>query len=159
VIEEKYRALSELALTSVPGIRRTGLRIVALRDRYARAVMPFEGNINHVGMMYAGSLFSLGEFAGGIIYLVSLNIHKYFPIVKQVTIRFRRPALTDVTMEVMMTGEEAVRIEAEAERDGKADFTLNLDLKDAHEVTVAEVEGIWQVRVITEEMRRDLDIP
>jgi acyl-coenzyme A thioesterase PaaI-like protein len=153
VIEEKFRAAAEIAVSAIEAIKRTGIRVVALRDRYAKMLMPLEGNVNHVGMMYAGSLFTLGEIAGGAIHMVSFDVARLFPIVKEVKIRFRRPAMTDVTMEVELSAEEAARIQAEALEKGKADYGLNLELKDANGEVVSIVGGTWQVRVIPEGMR------
>ena len=153
MIEEKYAEIVKMAIASVPGIERTGLQVLELRDGYAKALMPLnEGNTNHVGIMYAGSLFTLGEFSGGAIHVASIDFSKYFPIVKEVRIRFRRPALTDITVEVSMSEEQAKSLEAEAEEKGKADFELNLELKDQNDVTVAEVSGTWQIRKISEGM-------
>jgi acyl-coenzyme A thioesterase PaaI-like protein len=149
VIDEKYRGADKLIVDAVEGIKRTGIRVLALRDRYAKMLMPLEGNGNHVGMMYAGSLFTLGEIAGGAIYVVSFDTTRLFPIVKEVNIRFRRPAMTDVTMEVELSAEEASRIQAEALEKGKADYVLNLELEDADGEVVSIVEGTWQVRAMS----------
>jgi hypothetical protein len=148
MIEEKYQSAAELLVGAVEAIKRTGIRVVALRDRYAKMLMPLEGNVNHVGMMYAGSLFTVGEIAGGAIHLVSFDVTRLFPIVKEVHIRFRRPARTDVTMEVGLSEEEASRIQAEALREGKADFGMKLELEDEGGEAVSIVEGTWQVRMI-----------
>jgi len=153
MIDEKYADICNMAISLVPGIERTGLKVLELRDRYAKALMPLnEGNTNHVGIMYAGSLFTLGEFCGGIIHLVSMDFTKFVPIVKEVSIRFRRPARTDITVEVAMSEQEAKRLEAEAEEKGKADFELSLELKDQNGETVAEVGGVWQIRKMPEGM-------
>jgi hypothetical protein len=152
MIEEKFKAVSERALNSVEGIKRTGLKIIELKERYAKTLMPLEGNVNHVGMMYAGSLFTIGEFSGGIIHLVSFDINLFFPIVKEISIRFRRPALTDVTLEVSFGKEEADAIQADAELNEKADFTLDLEIKDQENEIVSIVNGIWQIRKIPEGM-------
>ncbi|MBU2550246.1 MAG: thioesterase domain-containing protein [Proteobacteria bacterium] len=152
MIEEKYRVLAEAAIESVPGIKRTGIRVLDLRERYLKILMPLEGNINHVGMMYAGSLFTLGELPGGVIIMVSYEPGKFVPIVKEVGIRFRRPALTDVTLELEWTKEHADKIEAEALEKGKADFTLDMELKDAGGEAVALVNGIWQIRPMPQGM-------
>jgi acyl-coenzyme A thioesterase PaaI-like protein len=151
VIDEKYRGADKLIVDAVEGIKRTGIRVVSLRDRCAKMLMPLEGNVNHVGMMYAGSLFTLGEIAGGAIYVVSFDMTRLFPIVKEVNIRFRRPAMTDVIMEVELSAEEASRIQAEALEKGKADFVLNLELEDADGQVVSIVEGTWQVRATSKE--------
>ena len=150
--DDKYRDAEELIVGAVEAIKRTGLRVVCLRDRYAKMLMPLEGNVNHVGMMYAGSLFTLGEIAGGAIYVVSFDMTRLFPIVKEVKIRFRRPATTDVIMEVELSAEEASRIQAEALEKGKADYVLNLELEDAEGEVVSIVEGTWQVRTIPKGM-------
>ena len=151
MIDEKYTGTDELLVDAVEGIKRTGIRVLSLRDRYAKMLMPLEGNGNHVGMMYAGSLFTLGEIAGGVIHLVSFDVTRLVPVVKEVQIRFRRPAITDVTMEVELSAEEASRIQTEALERGKADYRLNLELEDASGEVVSIVSGTWQVRTIPEE--------
>jgi acyl-coenzyme A thioesterase PaaI-like protein len=150
VIDEKYTGADTLLVDAVEGIKRTGIRVLALRDRYAKMLMPLEGNGNHVGMMYAGSLFTLGEIAGGAIHVVSFDMTRLFPLVKEIHIRFRRPAMTDVTMEVELSAQEASRIQAEALEKGKADYVLNLDLEDASDEVVAVVNGTWQVRTMSD---------
>lgn len=152
MIDEKYRKFAESALSSVAGIERTGVRLLELRERYGKLLMPLEGNVNHVGMMYAGSLFTVGEMTGGLIYGVSFDIKRFFPIVKEITIRFRRPAITDVTVVVEMSREEADRIQGEAEEKGKADYVMDLEIMDANGETVSLVHGIWQIRKIPEGM-------
>jgi len=152
MIEEKYKFIAELAETSIEAIKRTGIKVIALKEGYAKMVMPLEGNINHVGTMYAGSLFTIGEFTGGIIYGAAFDVEKFYPLVKEVNIRFKRPALTDVTLEVSMSKEDAEKIQNEASEQGKCDFVLNLEIKDANDVVVALVEGTWQIRVIPKEM-------
>jgi acyl-coenzyme A thioesterase PaaI-like protein len=153
VIDEKYRAVAEPLVRSIEPIARTGIRVAAMRDRYTKMLMPLEGNVNHVGMMYAGSLFTLGEIIGGAIHTASVDFTRLYPIVKEVSIRYRRPALTDVTVEVELSAEEASRIQDEALEKGKADFALDLELKDANGEVVSTVSGIWQSRVIPEGMQ------
>ena len=152
MIEEKYKTVSEYVESGVEGIKRTGLKVLEMRDRYVKTLMPLEGNVNHVGIMYAGSLFTIGECMGGAIYLAAFDYRRFFPIVKEVTIKFRRPVVTDVTLELEMSEEEADRIQQEAEDRGKADFALDLELKDANGDTVSSVHGIWQIRKIPEGM-------
>jgi acyl-coenzyme A thioesterase PaaI-like protein len=152
VSEEQYAGAAPLITDAVEAIKRTGIRVVTLRDRYAKMLMPLEGNVNHVGMMYAGSLFTLGEIAGGAIHVVSFDMTRLYPIVKEINIRFRRPAMTDVTMEVELSAEEAARIQAEALEKGKADYALNLELQDAGGEVVSIVTGTWQVRAISKGM-------
>jgi len=111
-------------------------------------VMPIAGNGNHIGTMYAGALFTLAELPGGALFMVSLDYTKYYPIVADLSIRFRRPATTDITVEASMTEEEVARIEADADKDGKAVYILELELKDATGEVVAIGRGTFQARKI-----------
>ena len=154
--QEEMFQLAQQGISSVTGIERTGLKVLELRERYAKSMMPLEGNINHIGIMYAGSLFTLGEFSGGVIHLVTWDVNKYVPIVKEVNIRFRRPAMTDVTLEVTISEEEAARVVRDADEKGKGDFTLDLEIKDAGGEVVSVVSGVWQIRPMPEDMRNTL---
>ena len=152
MIEKKYKDIANFCITSIEAIHRTGIKVLEMRKRYAKMLMPLEGNVNHIGMMYAGSLFTIGEISGGVIHGASFDISKFVPIVKEVNIRYRRPAMTDVTLEVTITEEEADRIQAEAAKNGKADFPMELEIKDASGEVVSIVKGIWQIRTMPEGM-------
>lgn len=145
-IEEKFSDLADIIINSVEGIKRTGLRILELRERYVKLCMPLEGNGNHLGIMYAGSLFSIGEVTGGVIPAVSLDMTDLIPLVKEVNIRFVAPAMTDVFLTAELSEEKANEIQLAAAENGKADFTLELELKNASDDVVAHVNGTWQVR-------------
>ena len=132
--------------TAVPIIEKMGIKVVEFRPNYARLKLPLEGNTNHIGVIYAGSLFSLGEVTGGAIFLAAFDRTRFLPIVKQVDIRFRRMAKTDVTVEVAMAREDVERISATAEKEGKADFDLTLEIKDEEGVVCSIVNGTWQIR-------------
>lgn len=79
--------------------------------------------------MYAGALFTLAELPGGVVYLSSFDTRRFYPIVKDMQIRFRRPAKTDITVEVHLSDDEVQRIQNEADANGKADFEWECELK------------------------------
>jgi len=140
--------MTEVMAKQIPFAARTGAVVEALEPRYVRMRMPFEPNINHVNMMYAGALFTLAELPGGALFAATFDPRKFYPIVKDVRIRFRRPATTDITVEVRMTEEEVARIQAAAERDGKADYSWRCELKDESGEVVAISENTYQMRSI-----------
>ena len=156
MIEEKYKNLAAMAVSLVKGIERTGIKVTHLKDRYGKLLMPLEGNVNHIGMMYAGSLFTIGELSGGILHGVAFDTHNFYPLVKEVLIRFLAPAMTDVTLEVSMSKEGVALVQKEAEENGKADYILDLEIKDKSEAVVAVVHGTWQIRKIPEELKESL---
>ena len=151
MIDEKFKDLVKAAIEVVEGIKRTGVQVVGMRDRYCKVLMPLEGNVNHVGMMYAGSLFTLGELPGGLIVFASYDFGKYIPIVKEVSLRFVAPAKTDVTLELEWRKEKADLLEKEALENGKADFTLEMEIKDTGGEVVSLVTGVWQIRPAPQE--------
>lgn len=151
MIDDKYKDAPALIEQAVHVIHETGMKIVELRDRYAKLVMPFEPNVNHIGIMYAGSLFILAECSGGVVYYVSFDTSKFYPIVKDVSIQYRRPVTTDVTLEVKLSEEEVRKIQDEADRVGKKDWAMDLELKDADGQICCLVHGTWQIRKFPEQ--------
>lgn len=108
--------------------------------------MPKEGNTNHIGTVYAGALYTLAEIPGGTLFSTTFDPTRYYPIVKEQSIRFRRPATTDLTVEMTMTPEEAEAIAAEADANGKADYTRTVELIDTEGTVVAISTNHYQMR-------------
>ena len=54
--------------------------------------MPLKPNKNHIGTMYAGALFTLAEMPGGVLFLSSFDNKAFFPIVKELTMKFVKQA-------------------------------------------------------------------
>ena len=142
---EKIKTLVE---TVIPFVARTGLRCLDLRPGYVKLEMPFEGNENHVGTMYAGALFTLAEIPGGALCYSTFDPDKYYPVAKEITIRYRRPVKTTATIEVRMTPEEIRRIQEEVDREGKAEFVIESEITDATGEVAALVRGTYQVRIV-----------
>lgn len=131
---------------TIPFLAHTGIIVDHAERGFVRLRMPFEPNVNHVGMMYAGALFTLAEVPGGTLFLTTFDASKFYPIVKDLKIRFRRPAMTDITVEVRMDDDEAARIAAEAEENGKADYSWESKLKDTTGEVVAISQNLYQMR-------------
>ncbi|MBF6349159.1 YiiD C-terminal domain-containing protein [Nocardia flavorosea] len=134
---------------TIPVAHRMGVQAEEVRPGYAAATVPAEGNGNHFGVMYAGVLFTVGEILGGAIAVASFDTAKFYPLVKDLRIAFRRPATTAVRAEATLADAEIERVSAEAEANGKADFTLRAVLTDVDGVVVAETEGLYQLRAHT----------
>ena len=135
-------------VSGIAAVARTGIEILELDRGYVKMKMPLEGNVNHVAMMYAGSLFTLAELPGGAIFATSFDARRFYPIVRDMSVRFRRPAKTDITVEVRLDEERAAAIAAEAEREGKADYEWQCELKDETGEIVAITHNIYQLRKI-----------
>lgn len=127
-------------------VRRSGLRVLGLERGRAQLQMPIRGNRNHIGTMYAGALFTLAEVPGGALFLSSFDTRRYYPIVTEMTIRFRAPARGPVTVDVQLDEAEIARLQAEAESEGKAKYTLEAELRNAKGEVVAVSTAHYQLR-------------
>jgi acyl-coenzyme A thioesterase PaaI-like protein len=127
-------------------VANSGLQVVELRRGYVKCLMPFAGNGNHIGTMYAGALFTLAEIPGGALFLSSFDASKLYPIVKELDLRFLKPAKTDVTVEITLDDIHIASLSAEAAAKGKAEFILEGQLRTADGTIVAESRGVYQIR-------------
>jgi len=140
--------LKKFSEQKVAFVERMGLEMIESKKGYVKLKAPLNSNENHVGIMYAGALFTLAEVPGGSLFYTSFDPTKYYPIVKDMYIRFRRPAATDVTIEMRMSEDEVDRIQAEADKNGKADFILEGEIKDEAGEVVALSKGTYQIRAV-----------
>lgn len=140
--------IKQLIETKVAFIERAGIKALELKPGYVKLGAPLEGNENHIGTMYAGALFTAAEMPVGAIYLTTFDVNKYYPVVKEMTIQYRKPAKTDVTVELSLTDEQVAGIQSETDETGKSEFTVQVDVKDESGEVVAVGKGIYQLRMI-----------
>ncbi len=139
--------ISKLLLEKGIGfVRRTGFRARVLERGHVVCEMPLKGNVNHIGTMYAGALFTLAEVPGGALYLTTFDTRKFIPIVTEMSLRFLKPAKGTISFEISMTDERIAQLEAEAEANGKAVFELQGELKNTAGEVVATSHGVYQLR-------------
>ena len=132
--------------TSIPFAVRTGIDAASFEKNNITLKMPLEPNMNHIGTMYAGALFTLGEMMGGAVAMIYFIENKLIPTVKGLNIRFLRMAKTDISTTYAMRDEEVRKVIDECTKNGKAEYAINLELKDENGVVVAVTEGFYQVR-------------
>jgi hypothetical protein len=64
------------------------------------------------------------------------------------SIQYRRPATTNVTVEASLSEEAVEAIQKEADEKGKADWKMDLEIKDESGQVCCLVQGVWQMRRI-----------
>ena len=136
----------QLTEEQIAFVKRSGLKAEVLEPGFIRLRMPLQGNQNHIGSMYAGALFTLAEIPGGALFLTSFDAQRFYPIIKEMNLRFRRPATGDIVVEARLSAEEIQRLENEAQANGKADYLLELALTDTNGEVVALSRGLYQLR-------------
>lgn len=137
----------QLTEEQIAFVKRSGLKAEVLEPGFVRLHMPLQGNQNHIGSMYAGALFTLAEMPGGALFLTSFDAQRFYPIIKEMNLRFRRPATGDIHVEARLSEAEIIRLEEEATCTGKAEFLLELQLTDGAGEVVAESRGHYQLRL------------
>jgi thioesterase domain-containing protein len=132
--------------TGIKFVERSGLKVLELEKGRVKCLMPFAGNSNHIGTMYAGALYTLAEIPGGALFLSSFDVARYFPIVREQTIKFLKPVTGDVTIEITISDARIAELQAEADAKGKAEFLLEGEIKTADGTVAATSSGIYQLR-------------
>jgi acyl-coenzyme A thioesterase PaaI-like protein len=132
----------------VPILGAMGLEVIESAPGRAAARIPTGPNVNHFGVSYAGSLFSVAEMLGGLIGGSSFSVPGAIPIVKRLEIDFLKPATTAVISRTTLAEAEIARVQEEAERAGKSNFELVTDVTDENGVVVARTRGDYQLRVM-----------
>ncbi|WP_341303921.1 YiiD C-terminal domain-containing protein [Pseudomonas sp. TMP25] len=136
----------QLTEEQIAFVKRSGLKAEVLEAGHVRLRMPLAGNQNHIGSMYAGALFTLAEIPGGALFLTSFDAARFYPIVKEMNLRFRRPATGDICVEARLTEEQIQHLQKQATEEGKAEYVLELQLTDESGEVVAESRGLYQLR-------------
>lgn len=137
--------VNRLVHLAIPFAGRSGFEIEALQPGYLRARMPFKGNRNHIGTMYAGALFTLAEIPGGVIVIFDMGA-AFIPILKSLEMTYLKTARTDVTVEFHFPPEQRDAVMSEVRQQGKAEFVLKADLTDERGEVVAKSHALYQVR-------------
>ena len=131
---------------AIPFSTRNGFKVIDFRPGYLKALIPLKTNANHFNAMYAGALFTVAELPGGIISVFSFD-ERYYPILKDLKMEFISMAKTDVTVEFEISASELKRLEDETSLQGKCDFVLQGEIKDAHNKVVAKSFANYQLRM------------
>ena len=140
---ELVRQLTE---EQIAFVQRSGLKAEVLEPGRVRLRMPLAGNQNHIGSMYAGALFTLAEIPGGALFLTSFDAQRFYPIVKEMNLRFRRPATGDIRVEANLSETQIEQLQKQATEHGKAEYVLELQLTDDSGEVVAQSRGLYQLR-------------
>ena len=140
---ELVRQLTE---EQIAFVQRSGLKAEVLEPGRVRLRMPLAGNQNHIGSMYAGALFTLAEIPGGALFLTSFDAQRFYPIVKEMNQRFRRPATGDIRVEASLSEAQIEQLQKQATEHGKAEYVLELQLTDDSGEVVAQSRGLYQLR-------------
>lgn len=130
----------------IPFVARTGFEIVDAGRGHCTARLPLEPNVNHVGFMYAGALYTLAEVPGGVVAMTTFDPASTYPLVKEMTIRFSKPARSAISVSVSLSEDEIERVEREVAERGKSDWSWTCELTNEDGEVVCVTENQYQLR-------------
>jgi acyl-coenzyme A thioesterase PaaI-like protein len=130
----------------IPRAHQMGVEFVELRPGFVRARVPFEGNGNHFGVVYAGVTFTVAEVLGGAIHFATFDVTTHYPLVKSLTIDFLAPGTGPLSASAALSADEIDRIKAAATPDAKVPFVLEAEVVGEDGTLVARTRGDYQLR-------------
>ena len=131
---------------TIPRAHQMGVRFAELRPGYVRATLPFEGNGNHFGTIYAGVIFTLAEVLGGAMHLATFDPTTHYPLVRGMRIEFTAPGRGLLSAEASLDDATIARVRAEAGIDQKAPFELRATVTGDDGTVIASTVGDYQIR-------------
>src|SRR4051812_798326 len=130
----------------IPVAADMGVTFTDMRPGFVRAEVPFEGNGNHFGVIYAGVVFTVAEVLGGAIHFASFDASTHYPVVRGVQIDFLAPGRSRLTATASLSDEEVARIRADAVPGAKVPFVLDAEVVGEDGTVVARPHGDYQLR-------------
>jgi len=125
-----YTALKPMIEETIPWVKDSGLTAETLEERHVLLRLPKERHLNHVGIVYAGSLFMLMEIAGAALFACTYPFGRYIPINKEMHIRFLKMGTTDIICELSIDEEKAKEMIRPIDEKGKGEWVLEMDCRD-----------------------------
>ena len=133
-----YRELKPMIEGTIPWVQDSGLSAEVLEERHVVLRLPKDRHLNHVGIVYAGSLFMLMEIAGAALFACTYPLGQYIPINKGMDIQFLNMGVTDILCELSITEEKAKEMLQPIDEKGKGEWVLEMDCRDTEGTTIAK---------------------
>jgi acyl-coenzyme A thioesterase PaaI-like protein len=130
----------------IPRAHQMGVEFVEMRPGFVRAEVPFEGNGNHFGVMYAGVIFTAAEVLGGAIHFATFDVTTHYPLVRNLSIEFLSPGRGRLSASASLSDDEVARIKAAATPEAKVPFVLEAEVVGEDGTVVARTRGDYQIR-------------
>ena len=129
--------LKKAITDTIPWVKMSGICVETFQEGHVKLCVPVTNHLNHVGIVYAGTHFMLMEVAGAALFLATYGIEKYIPINKGMSIRFLKPATTDISCELRLDREEGLEKLKPVEEKGRGEWILDMAVTDAHGTIVS----------------------
>jgi uncharacterized protein (TIGR00369 family) len=138
-------AVKNLIENLIPFVKKTGVVVDELSPTKVKLRLPLDpSNLNPMGILHAGPVFTVAETAAAALCVMSLAGVSF--IAKGVDIKFKRPGRGDVFGVAQLTPVDAQRIVDAAQRDGKVDAPIQVEVLDTTGEMVSSATVTMSVR-------------
>jgi acyl-coenzyme A thioesterase PaaI-like protein len=144
-----YAKVKGMVEETIPWIKDSGLSAEVLEERHVVLRLPMDRHLNHVGIVYAGSLFMLMEIAGATLFTCTYPFGKYVPINKGMEIKFLNMGVTDILCELSITEEDAKEMIQPIDEKGKGEWVLEMDCRDTEGTIIAKSVCHYYIKKMT----------
>jgi acyl-coenzyme A thioesterase PaaI-like protein len=143
-----YAALKKYIEAAIPWITASGLTAELLEDRHVTLRLPRDRHLNHLGIVYAGSLFMLMEVAGAALLACTYHLGRYIPITREMHVKFLRMGTTDITCDLSISEAQAAAMILPIDEKGRGEWVLEMDCRDANGKVVSSSVCHYYVRKV-----------
>ena len=148
-IETAERLIESWARSNLPVYEFINLRVDSVSGGVYKCSVPLDANTgNHISTIHAAFQFAAAEILGGLVVLCNRTNEKYVPVVKSLSVEFKRPALSGISSEASFSDLEVDAMNRTLEATGRYDFELDSTLRDQHGQVVAQATGCYAVRTM-----------
>lgn len=131
----------------LPLAEHMDVEVLSAGNEQYRCRVPLNDNTkNHFNSVHAALQWAGAELLGGVIWLDCQPSSEYLFLMKEMTIRFLKPAMTDVIAEAQFSQAQKETLMSTLKKEGKVNFSLSTQLKNTQGDVVAETEGQYAIR-------------
>jgi uncharacterized protein (TIGR00369 family) len=144
-----FDAIAKGMAIAVPYISHMGIEVTEMSEGAATAVLPDRPELhNHVGSQHAGALFGVAETASGAAFVgaFAVRMGDLVPLARNAEISYVKVARGAVEAKAKL-GVPAAEALAALDRDGRIDFSVEVEMTDGEGDVVATATVAWNVRL------------
>jgi uncharacterized protein (TIGR00369 family) len=144
-----FDAIAKGMAVAVPYIAHMGIEVTEMSEGAATAVLPDRPELhNHVGSQHAGALFGVAETASGAAFVgaFAARMGDVTPLARSAQIAYVKVARGQVEAKAKL-GVPADQALATLDKDGRVDFSVEVEMTDGEGDVVATATVDWNVRL------------
>jgi uncharacterized protein (TIGR00369 family) len=144
-----FDAVAKGMAVAVPYISHMGIEVTEMSEGTATAVLPDRAELhNHVGSQHAGALFGVAETASGAAFVgaFAVRMGDVTPLARSAEIAYVKVARGQVEAKAKL-GVPADEALATLDKDGRVDFSVEVEMTNGEGDVVATATVDWNVRL------------